>query len=149
MRVVHGPGFLARVLIRLLRLPRASEAADMQLNIVADADGEWWYRMFDGVRVTTRQRRVDPDLLVERFGRLEFRFRVVSEGDEIRYEQTNVCMRVGTVALRLPAALAPTVEGRERARGADWTEVRIRVTWPPAGLILEYDGGVHADDRHA
>jgi hypothetical protein len=148
MRIVNGRGVLARALIRLLRLPRARDAADMRLDIVADADGEVWHRTFDGVSVITRQRRPAPGLLVERFGLLEFSFRVVSERTETRYEQMTVSMRLARVALGLPAALAPTVAGWERKRDAGWTEVRVRIEWPPAGLILEYDGAVHAEDPH-
>src|SRR5437867_9899788 len=59
LRIEHGRSHLARFLARLLRLPRASEAAE----------------------TPTRQYQAAAGELAERFGVLEFRFRLeVSEG---------------------------------------------------------------------
>lgn len=147
MRVVNGQGTLARAVIRLLRKPRANGSVDVRLEIARNADGEAWCRTFDGVRLETRQHEAAPGVLAERSGRLEFRFRLVANQDALRYEQMNASIRVGPVRLRLPSPLAPKIEARERPCGSTCVQVQVRITWPPAGLILAYDGDVHTEDH--
>ena len=57
LRIEHGRSCLARFLARLLRLPRASEAAETRLVMTPRADGEQWRRTFDDRRLDTRQYR--------------------------------------------------------------------------------------------
>lgn len=149
MRVAHGTGVLSRLVATLLRLPRASAAAELQLTIARGADGvERWTRTFDGVVVSTEQHTAGPGVIAERFGPLEFTFRVEPENGAERYRQTNARLSVlGRVYLPLPVVLAPRIDGLEQPTGPGAFSVQVRVTWPPAGLILQYDGDVHIEDH--
>jgi hypothetical protein len=149
LRIAHGRGALAHALIFLLRLPRASDDADVRLDVARESGGEWWRRRFDRVHVPSRQREAAPGVLAERFRVFEFHFRVAGTHDVLRYQQVGVFLGLGPVRWRLPAPLAPVVEGEERARGPACIGVSIQVTWPPAGLILAYDGAVHFENRFA
>ena len=147
MRVVRGASLLSRAVGRLLRLPDATADAEVLLTI-ARADGvERWRRTFNGVGFSSEQREIAPGLIAERFRALEFHFRVEPIDGATRYRQIGVCICAGPVRLALPAMLAPSVEGVERPAGPSALNVRVRVTWPPAGLILEYDGDVHIEDH--
>jgi hypothetical protein len=55
LRVAQGSSPLARVLAWLLRLPRASEAAETRLVVTSSAGGERWLRTFGGRRLDSRQ----------------------------------------------------------------------------------------------
>jgi len=149
MRLVNGGGVPARALNWLLRLPAASESADVRLHVDRERDGERWCRTFNGARVTTWQRAGAANLLVERFGFFEIQFQLVSENGALRYRQTDASMRIGALRLRLPAAIAPAVEGCERPCGPACIDVQVSVSWPPAGLILAYDGAIHFENRAA
>ena len=48
LRVEDGRHVLARVLARILRLPRPTAAAETQLMVTAGPDGEHWQRTFNG-----------------------------------------------------------------------------------------------------
>lgn len=147
MRVVHGVSLLSRAVGRLLRLPRANAAADMRLTITRTGSTEQWTRTFDGVRLNSEQHETAPGVIAERFGTLEFHFRVGPENGATRYRQVGALLRLGPVRIALPGMLAPRVEGLERPTGPDSFNVHVRVTWPPSGLILEYAGDVHTGDR--
>ena len=147
MRVVNGRRLLARAVLSVLRKPRASDSVDVRLEVTRDEEGETWCRTFDEVRLETWQREATAGILEERFGLLEFRFRLAADLGALRYEQVSASMRVGPLRLRLPVALAPKVDACERSYGPACVRVQVRVTWPPAGLILEYDGDVHIEDH--
>lgn len=149
MRVVHGASMLSRAAGRLLRLPAANAAADVRVTITRVGAVRVWTRTFDGVALISEQRDTGPGVIVETFGRLECRFRVEPEDGATRYRQTGAALRLGSVRLPLPRILAPHVDGLERQTERDAFHVQVRVTWPPAGLILEYDGHVRIENRPA
>jgi len=140
---------LSRVVARLLRLPAASAGADMRLTIDRADAVERWTRTFDGVRVGTEQRRIAADVIAERFGCLEFRFRIEEDAGVRRYRQTDALVRFGPIDMTLPDLIAPRIEALERETGPRECTVRVLVTWPPAGLILAYDGDVQFEDPFA
>jgi hypothetical protein len=81
LRIAHGHSHVARLLARLLRLPRASDAAETWLVVTSGVNGEQWLRTFDDRRLDTRQYQAGNCELAERIGALEFRLRLeVSEG---------------------------------------------------------------------
>jgi uncharacterized protein DUF4166 len=53
LHIAHGRSPVARFLIWLLRLPRASDAAETRLVITPRAGGEEWLRTFDDRRFFT------------------------------------------------------------------------------------------------
>src|SRR5258706_15371611 len=87
LRIAHGRGHAARWLARLLRLPRASQAADTRLVVTAAAGGEHWHRTFDDRHLVTRQYRAGDGELAERVGILEFRFRLQALGGSPLFPQ--------------------------------------------------------------
>jgi uncharacterized protein DUF4166 len=76
LQIAHGRSRAVRVLARLLRLPRASDAAETRLVVRSRADEEQWLRTFDDRRLDTRQYQAGKCELAERIGVLEFRFRL-------------------------------------------------------------------------
>ena len=142
LRIAHGRGHAARWLARLLRLPRASQAADTWLVITAGAGGEQWHRTFDDRRLVTRQYPAGDGELAERFGILEFRFRLEASQGSLIFRQVEAAVVCGRVRLKIPAAWAPRVDACEDPAGARRTSVHVRVELPLVGPLLRYDGTI-------
>jgi len=145
-RVEHGRHFLARVLARMLRLPRPAAAVQTQLVVTADSDGERWQRTFNGRRFETRQYESNAFELAERFGVLEIRFRLDARGGSLLYVQRGAALVFGPARLRIPAAWAPRVEASEEPAGPARFNVAVRVVLPGVGQLLAYDGIVDIED---
>jgi hypothetical protein len=129
----------------LLRLPRASEAAETRLVVRRRNGGERWVRMFDGRRLSSDQYLAPDNTLGERFGPLELRFRLEAVDGSLVFRQVGAAVRCGPLRAMLPRALAPRVEGCAEPAGARGARVRVKVTLPGAGLILAYDGTLEID----
>src|SRR5262249_46955529 len=125
MRVVNGRRLLARAVLRGLRKPRAGDSVDVRLEGTATENGRPGGRTFDQVRLETWQREATAGLLEERFGFLEFRFRLAADLGALRYEQVSASVRVGPLRLPLPVALAPKVEASERSYGPAGVRVQV------------------------
>lgn len=149
LRIAHGRGHPARWLARLLRLPRANQAADTRLVITAGAAGEQWCRTFDDRRLDTRQYRAGDGDLAERFGILEFRFRLEASQGSLIFRQVEAALLCGTVRLKIPAAWAPRVDAREDPAGARRIGVHVRVALPVVGPVLTYDGTIDIEETAA
>ena len=149
LRIAYGPGRTARAVGWILRLPRASEAADTRLVVTSCAHGERWRRTFDGRRLDTRQYQVAESVLAERIGILEFRFRLDVSGGNLHYRQIEVAFLCGPIRLRLPPACAPRIDARETPSGAREVRVHVGVTLPALGSLLTYDGTMNFEDIRA
>ena len=149
LRIQHGRGYLARGLARMLGLPRPDAAAETQLTVTADPDGERWQRTFNGRGVTTRQYQSNGSKLAERYGVLEFRFRLEAPGGALLYIQQEAALMIGAVRLRLPGPLAPRVEAREDPAGLNRVNVAVRVTLPWIGLLIAYEGLIAVEEARA
>jgi hypothetical protein len=149
LRIAYGAGQIARALAWILRLPRASDAAETQLVVTSCADGERWRRTFGGRRLDTRQYDVGDAVLAEQIGILEFRFRLEVSAGDLLYRQTEAALLCGPVRLRLPAACAPRIEARETPAGAREVRVHVGVTLPALGSLLTYDGTMNFEDIRA
>jgi len=133
----------------VLRLPRASAAAETRLVITSDADGERWRRTFGDRRLDTRQYRAGDGDLAERIGILELRFRLeVSEGGLV-FRQRAAAFLWGPVRVPLPAAWAPTVDAREDAAGRRQVRIHVGVALPALGPVLTYDGTIEIEEARA
>jgi hypothetical protein len=141
-RVERDRGLLGRVLGGLLRLPAAAEAVAVELSVEPTARGERWVRRFGSRRFATTARAAAGGLFAERFRVFEFRFRLTPLGGaalEARQVEAGLCL--GPLWLPLPPALAPRVWGREEAAGEGaGPRVRVRIDWPGARRLLEYEG---------
>lgn len=149
LRITHGRSQAARWVARLLRLPRATEAADTRLVVTSSDGAEQWRRTFDGQRLDTRQYRAGGGDLAERFGVLELRFRLEASQGSLIFRQVAAVLLCGMVRLRLPAVLAPTVDAREDPAGARRVSVHVNVALPAVGPVLTYDGTIDIEDPGA
>lgn len=139
--VRRGEGRFARVVARLLGLPRSGEGVPLLLSVEPHAGGERWRRNFAGREFVTEQSEHAGPLLLERAGPFELLFRLTVEGGALAYVQEGAALRVRSLRVRLPRLLAPSVEARERA-DAGGVRVSVRVTTPLAGLLIRYEGTV-------
>lgn len=147
-QICHGNTMLARLLAGLLQLPTAGATVPTRLTILPNIDGEIWLRMLGHHRLISRQQLGPGSLLAERFGRLEFRFRlqVVEEG--IVYQQVAVALRIGPWLVPLPRWIAPRVVAQEMP-ATDRSRkiyVQVGVTVPWAGDLLGYSGHIEWED---
>jgi len=146
LRVARGRSRGLRLLASVLRLPRASEAAETRLEVTSDPCGQQWRRTFDGRRIETRQYHAGDGLLAERFGVLELRFRLEASETGLLFRQLAAALVYGSIRLRVPAAWAPTVEAREDPAGPRQLRIHVGVSIPALGPVLTYDGTIEIED---
>jgi uncharacterized protein DUF4166 len=146
LRIEWGVHPLARLIARMLRLPESAAAVDTQLVVTPRTDGEHWTRTFDGRCLDTVQYLSDGRDLAERFGILEFRFRLEMAGASLIYVQRDA-MFVWPIRLQIPAPWAPRVEAREDPEGPDRIHVEVRVLLPRVGVLISYSGIVQVSGR--
>jgi hypothetical protein len=149
LRIAHGRSHAARWLARLMRLPRASEAAETHLVVTRHAGGEHWSRTFGDRRLDTRQYVAASGDLAERFGLLEFRFRLAASEGSLLIRQVEAALMCGPVRVGIPSAWAPSVDAREDPAGPRRIRVHVRVALPAVGPLMTYDGAVDFEDTPA
>jgi len=140
LRVEHGQHPIARFLARALRLPPRNIAADTRLTISARADCEHWERAFDDACVQTVLRQSATGELAERFGVVEFRFRLAVSDGSLLYVQRQAAFVCGRVRLAIPSSCAPRVEAREDPAGGTRIQIEVRVMLPVIGSLISYAG---------
>lgn len=143
-RVNHGTSLWAKLLLLFLRLPPANAAAQVELIVRPEGESETWLRLFDGNPVATVQRESGSGELAERFGAIEFRFRLSFADHTIHYRQVRAILRLALPffpEIRIPRWASPHVAAWETA-GASETETRVRVdvSAPLAGSLFSYEG---------
>jgi len=145
LRIERGGHRGARFLAWVLRLPQPSGAADTRVTITERDGGELWERTFNGRRLDTRQYASGDGDLAERFGVLEFRFRLDESGGSLLYAQREASLRCGRARARIPASWAPRVEAREDPAGPSRISVRVGVAIPLVGSLLTYHGVIDVE----
>lgn len=148
LRIEHGRNPFARFLAGLLRLPRATAAAETRLVITPRGDGEHWLRTFADRRLDTWQYQTGERELAERIGVLEFRFRLEASEGGLLFRQLEAAFLFGAIRLRLPAMWAPMVYAREDPAGAHRIRIVVRVALPAVGPVLAYDGTIDVEETH-
>jgi hypothetical protein len=143
-RVRRGEGRLARLCAAILGMPPAGEGVGLTLSVDLARGGERWTRVFGARTLRTWQWRRGA-LLVEAFGLAQCLFRLRAEGGALVFEQVNTRLGLRHLALPLPRALAPRIEGRATPVGDD-VQVDVRIHAPLVGLLVAYDGRVTAID---
>ena len=142
-RVVHGRGGGARILSWFMRLPPAGEAVPLRLRILHRGDREEWTRDFGGRRIRTAiLRSTTPGEWRERFGPLEFAFRVVLRTDGVDHQQVRCRFRCAGLSVPLPDWMAPRVHGREIRDSDGIPRVDVQIRAPLIGLLVAYAGVV-------
>ena len=142
LRIAHGRGYVARLVAAVLRLPRASGAAETRLVVTSSGDVEHWRRTFDDRCLDTRQYPTGECELGERIGVIEFRFRLDTSEGSLVFRQVDAAVVFGSIRVRIPRAWAPRVEAREDPAGARQIRIQVCVLLPGVGPVLTYDGVV-------
>lgn len=145
--VRRGEGRVARIVARLLGLPRGGEAVPLLLSVEPHGGGERWRRTFGGRDFVTEQSERAARLLAERTGPFELLFRLNVEGGALAYRREGAALRVGGLRVRLPRLLAPRVEAWERADEGGGVRVSVCVTAPLVGLLIKYEGLVRMEEE--
>ena len=149
-RVRPGSNGLLRWLARLVRLPAAGEAVDLQLIITPLPRGEEWRRTFAGCPLVSTQWQQSESLLAERIGPLEVHFRLEVVSGALHYQTQRVAVRLGPLRVPLPSWLAPHVTAWERPLGdRDRTGVAVETRLPWLGLLIAYEGTVTRTETQA
>lgn len=139
--ITHGCGLLARFLARWSKLPAAGNAVPTQLRVERTGNCEIWHRRFGSFPLDSTQYVQGPGILAERFGRIEFRFKVEARDGGIYFHQTRAFIRIGRCKLPLPAGLGPRVDAQEMPGDSPYqTRVRVTVRLPVVGLLIDYQG---------
>ena len=135
-----GEGPLARVIRRVLGLPSKSEQVLSTLEIVPCPEGEMWSRCIGAWHLRTWQTSCEG-CLRETVGVVAFDFRLVRDGQSLRYEQSRMHIRLSSLAVPVPKALQLRVEACETAAEHPFlTSITVRVSLPGGGYLLGYRG---------
>lgn len=133
----------ARVLRRLLRLPRPGVAVPTRVRVVrgwrGDAVQETWARTFGSARLDSTISRTG-ERVEERSGPVVLTMRREESDAWIRLASTGAAVAVGRLRLPLPRALAPRATARVDARGEDAFDVDVTVRLVLLGPLIAYRG---------
>lgn len=149
LRTARGRNPFARVISSILRLPKPSAAADVDLRVAVCGGEEVWHRTFNGRGLRSRQYECRDAELAERYRGLEFRFRLELSGGGLVYLQRQAAFTLGPFRLRMPAKWSPHVEAREVPAGPGRINVSVRVGLPGIGPLITYEGTVALEDCDA
>ena len=148
--VRHGNGGLARLLVKLLRLPAAGVDIPVKLSVMTEGAGERWQRTFDAgtAFVTEQWAGSESGLMIERIGPTEIRYRLEIAGGALFYRQTGTKLCLGPLRLSLPRRLAPRIAARESALPEEKsTHISVEVTLPVIGRLISYKGFIEIKEQ--
>lgn len=134
-QIERGQHVLSRALGWLLRLPPASPESEAQVTVTPEAGGELWVRRFGTRRIVTHQYEAAQQVFAERFGIIEFRFRLEVAHGNLLFHQRGVTL----LGVPLPTSLAPKIAATEEMC-AQGMHVLVRIVLPFGGLLLSYQG---------
>jgi len=137
MDVEHGRGWLARPMIRLMKLPAAGTGVPVGLEVVERGPELVWTRRIGTSLPGTRQRACGSSLVEQSgFGRIALDLTVIDGA--LLYRQSSLHV----TSLRLPPSLSPRVEAVVSATAKGW-HVAVTVNWR-GRLLCRYAGAVCA-----
>ena len=135
--VEHGPGWLARPMIWLMKLPAAGPRQPVRLDVAADGSELVWTRRIGGSLLRTRQ-RASGSRLVERSGLGRVSFDLAVEDGALLYRQSSIHV----AGLPVPSSLSPRV-GAVVSATADGWHVVVTVEWR-GRIVCRYAGTIRA-----
>ena len=135
--VEHGPGWLARPMIWLMKLPAAGPRQPVRLDVAEDGSELVWTRRIGGSILRTRQ-RASGSRLVERSGLGRVSFDLAVEDGALLYRQSSIHV----AGLPVPSSLSPRV-GAVVSATADGWRVVVTVTWR-GRIVCRYAGTIRA-----
>ena len=136
--VRRGDTLAARLVARLLGMPREGDAVPLVVAFSALPGREVWRRDFDGRVIETVQKIVagsGSKLLEERLGLVSWRFAVRPEADGLEFTLRGASL----LGIPLPAVLCPIIRARESVHDGRFhfdAEVRL----PLLGRLIHYRG---------
>ena len=133
--VESAHGIAARLLARVLGLPRATTDAAFRFELHADIDGETWIRHFPHRVMRSRLSEAGAGLLGERLGPARLRFRLEVDGGALSMRLVDI--RV--LGLRWPRRLVPRVRAREHGEALRFL-FDVDVHLGPLGRLVAYRG---------
>jgi len=135
--VEHGPGWLARPIIWLMKLPAAGPGQPVRLDVAEDGSQLVWTRRIGGSVLRTRQ-RASGSRLVERSGLGRVSFELAVEDGALLYRQSSIHV----AGLPVPSPLGPRV-GAVVSATADGWRVAVTVNWR-GRIVCRYVGTIRA-----
>jgi hypothetical protein len=135
--VEHGPGWLARSVIWLMKLPAAGPRQPVRLDVAADGSELVWTRRIGRTVLRTRQ-RASGSRLVERSGLGRVSFDLAVEDGALLYRQSSIHV----AGLSVPSSLGPHVGAVVSATTEGWRVV-VTVEWR-GRLVCHYAGTIRA-----
>jgi hypothetical protein len=147
LKVSHGKNIFARLIVRLMGMPREAAQVETRLNIATIANGEEWLRFFGDHELVTQQWEAAGGLLVERMGLVELQFKLEIINGTLYYRQTGMVVNLGLCSLPLPRWLVPATAAWEKpGKHARETEISVQITAPIIGPLISYQGFMERAD---
>ena len=129
-------------------MPPESDAARMRLQIEGGPEREVWRRWFESHEMITTQYEGPGGALIERAGLVELRLALTVSGGALVYRQTGARLRLGPLALPIPAAIAPRVSAKEAPGDVEGRmSVLVVTTLPVIGELLRYSGWIAVQEE--
>ena len=135
--VEHGPGWLARPMIWLMKLPDAGLRQAVRLDVAEDGSDLVWTRRIGASVLRTRQ-RASGSRLVERSGSGRVSFDLAVENGALLYRQASIHV----AGLPVPSSLSPRVAAVVSATAEGWRVV-VTVKWR-GRIVCRYAGTMRA-----
>jgi uncharacterized protein DUF4166 len=135
--VEHGPGWLARLTIWLMKLPAAGPRQPVRLDVAGEGSELVWTRRIGESILRTRQ-RAHGSRLVESSGLGRVSFDLAVEDGALLYRQSSFHV----AGLPVPSSLCPRVGAVVSATAQGWRVV-VTVTWR-GRIICHYAGIIRA-----
>lgn len=149
--IQHGSNWLARLMARMIRLPKAGLDVPSQVTIrcepSADVPAGWvevWERDFGGQKLSSLQWIDSDGGLVERFGRIELSMTIRAENGGLFFDAVRAGIALGRLRIAIPRWFAPRVEGRASCAPLpdDGFGLSVKLFHPIVGLVFAYEGRV-------
>lgn len=146
--ICHGTHRLARLIVRLMRLPREGTDVPTELMIEPRGRGERWHRRFGDDDLVTWLRPAGPNgCLAERLGIIECLLGLDVAAGGVSYRTIQAALVIGPWRRRLPRWLSPCVDGSETPGPGDLVHVKVQLSLPPVGVLMSYTGDVRVDRK--
>jgi len=137
--VERGRSLPARLVGRLIGLPKAGKDLPARVVIAADPQRETWTRRIGSGRFRSHLaegRGREAHLLVERFGRATMTIALVREGERLAY----VVRGWRLCGVPMPRRLAPSGRTTESVDAAGRFRFEVEIVLPLGGLLARYRG---------
>lgn len=131
---------LARLLARVLGLPRGCADAELHFELEAERDGETWTRRFPDRTMRSRLAATADGLLGERLGPARLRFRLDVDDSALTMKLDGIHV----FGLPWPRSAFPMVHAREHGDG-DRFHFDIDVRFGALGTLVAYRGHLDLD----